>query len=341
MGPALQSPDAYLIATNNGIMRINQKGDSVDGNLVSVGTNKINQFRDNGNGYLLAGGDYCGWDTTMPCSIYLLDYRLERIKKVSWTQYIHTNVELLYSHLDSVYFSLVNRGSFVSYDFMKTWNYISAKGDACSMNDETSGYVEDGNNLYLANRSGLFLYKPFELTTENIFCNKPEHYSGYIRKYKDSLIVSDSGNVFRISKIGENSWSKYPLPEDYSPETGTCTLDLFSTYMVFQSQKLGCLVEDSIKISVYDLKERKVVKTFTNSEWKYQINYTTTADKLIVNLGPSGIAVYDENLREKIYKNSACGTTGISSVHPAKVPTKKHPKKYLLNGRVNHRIGNR
>lgn len=331
---ALHKDDRYLIATNRGIMRINRLGDSVDRRLISVGDNQIDQIRDNGNGYLLTVRDGCGWSLATPCSIYRASYGLDTVDRVASSPIpvSHRSSELLYSRFDSVFVSTVNGGAYVSHDFMKTWTYITSKDGSCSMDFNTYEYLEHGDSLYLANRSGLFLYKPFERTAGALFCNGPNRYSGLVKKYRDSMIVSDSGYVYRISKLGENLWSRFPLPKEYT-SVNSCTFDIFSDYMVFQSQALGCGVGDSVRISVYDLKNRQMVKTFTNAEWKYQISYTTTQDRLFVNLGKAGIAVYDETMTETIYKNSDCVPTQVLPARARKKPGKVGPGKILVDGR--------
>lgn len=329
---ALQNGDTYLVATNRGIMRIDRLGGSVDKRLISVGDNKMEAFHDNGNGYLVSVQDGLNFSLKIPSSIYRVSYGLDTVERIAAPPVFYRPASLIYSHFDSVFVSTTNGGAFVSVDFMESWTPVQAREGACSMDEQSYEYIEHGDSLYLANRYGLFRYRPFDSRTDIQFCNGPNRTSGLIKKYRDSMIVSDSGYVYRISKLGENIWSEFPLPSEYS-SVYHCSFDIFSTYLVFQSQAMGCGVGDSIKISVYDLKNRKMVKTFTNSEWKYQISYTTTQDRLFVNLGKGGIAVYDETMTESIYKSPECVPARVLHSRPNK-RIAKEPKKISVDGRL-------
>lgn len=312
LGPALEQPDAYLVATNKGILRLDRATKQADKDWIQVGDNNVQQLRDYGDGYLASVNDGCGNSlTTNPCSIYRISYGLDTIKRIASTPVAHREASLLYAHLDSVFVSLVNGGLYVSYDFMKSWSFVREHVEGCSISPLTSGYAEAGGQIYLANWSGLFTYKPFEESANAVFCNAPGHFSGFAAIYGDSLIVSDSGYDYRIAKIGENKWTKYPLPAEYRPPTISCDMEIFSTYMVFQSQPEGCGVEKAITISIYDLKARKIAKVIKDSEWGVPINFTATGKTLFVNRGPGGIAVYDADLKETVFPYPDCAPTGV------------------------------
>ncbi|MBW8890106.1 MAG: hypothetical protein JF616_20315 [Fibrobacteres bacterium] len=146
--------------------------------------------------------------------------------------------------------------------------------------------LEYGQTLYLANRSGLFAYHPFADTAGNLFCNAPGHYTGEIMRYGDSMVVSDSGYMYRISKLGENIWRPFPLPGTVG--LTTCAQNIFSGYFVTKNQKKGCSVPDSIKIEIVDLKTRKSVSALDKADYQYPIDYRTYQNKLFVSLGREG-----------------------------------------------------
>jgi hypothetical protein len=177
----------------------------------------------------------------------------------------------------------------------------------------------------------LFAYHPFADTAENLFCNSPGHYTGEIMRYGDSMVVSDSGNTYRISKLGENIWRPFPLPATVT--LTTCEKDIFSRYFVTKSQIKGCFVLDSIKIEIVDLKTRKSVALLDKADYQYPIDYRAYQDKLFVSLGREGIAVYDDNLGRRIFQHQDCGTTGLAKERPKIQSTGPSLRSRSLNGR--------
>lgn len=320
----VERENEHLLATDMGILRLDKRSGQIDRGYVSVGSNQIDQIVDNGRGFLLSVWDGCGFDVTTPCGIYQVSYDLKEVKRVATTPIRYRNADILHSRFDSVFVSLTNGGAYVSHDFMKTWSYVqSGPGSGCSMGEMTWDHLAYGETLYLANASGLFAYRGFADHADNLFCNQPGHNSGEILRYDDSVLVSDSGYVYRIAKLGENAWRRFPLPPHVS--MFTCRKDIFSRYMVSKDQKNGCGGSDSIRIEVFDLKQRQTVANFSSTEYRHPIDYAATQDKLFVTLGRSGIAVYDRNLVKTVFTHQDCASTGLvkagSGVEPSGRPS--------------------